>query len=86
MVIGNGGEKDNGALPQRSPEHVGGEEPEAQQRIEIAQTAAGLDDLELVGAEIDDVAFEIDRDCEQPDEGDAELGGNELQAPGRRNR
>ena len=66
------------ALPERRLEQVGREETQAHQRIEIAQAAARLDHLELVHAEVDDVAFEIDRDLEQPDEKHAELRREEL--------
>ena len=66
------------SLPKRRLEQVGRKETQAHQRIEIAQAAARLDHLELVHAEVDDVAFEKDRDLEQPDEEDAELRREEL--------
>src|SRR5262249_17997703 len=75
------GGKHHRALPERRLEQVGGKEPKAEQRIEIAQTTAGIDDLQLVLTEIDDIAGEIDRHTEEADEPDAEFGGNELQSP-----
>ena len=58
----DGREEHQHALPQRRLEQIGREKAEAHQRIEIAQAAAGLDHLQLVDAEVDDIAFEIDRD------------------------
>ena len=66
------------ALPQRRLEQVGRQKAEAHQRIEVAQPAARFDHLQLVDAEVDDIAFEIDRDLEQPDEEYAELRREQL--------
>ena len=66
------------ALPERRLEQIGRKKAQAHQRIEVTQAAAGFDHLKLVHAEIDDIAFEINRNLEQPDDGDAELRGDKL--------
>ena len=46
------------ALPHRRLEQVGHDEAHRQQRKQVAQAVAGLGDLQLVAAEVDDVAFD----------------------------
>ena len=81
-VYGRGGEQDDDLVPDRPvvehAEHV----REAEDREEVAQARAGLCHLQLVGAQIDHVAFEKDRDADDLDEPDAEFGGDELQVDG----
>ncbi len=76
------GDEDHRLLPQGAAEDVGAEEGEARQRKEIAQPAAGLDHLQLVHAEVDDVAFEEDADADEAQECGADLGGPELEDAG----
>ena len=52
---------------------------EAHDREQVAQARAGLGHLQLVDPEVDDVAVEEDRHPHEPDEGDPDLGGDELQ-------
>ena len=54
------------------------QEAEAHQRKEITEPAAGLGHLELVHAEINDVAVEIHRHSEQGNDPHADLRGDEL--------
>lgn len=72
------GEKDYRLFPQRALEEIGAHEREDHQRKEITQPVAGLHDLKLVRAEIDDVAFEINADIAGPNERDTECRGKEL--------
>ena len=43
----NGRQKDNGALPDRRLEHIGGEKSQTHERVQVAQSAARFDDLKL---------------------------------------
>ena len=52
---------------------------EAHDREEVAQARAGLGHLQLVDAEVDDVAVEEDRHAGEPHQRDADLRGDELQ-------
>ena len=62
--------------------HTGDDECERHEREEIAQAAAGFGDLQLVGAEVDDIAFEIDADIRQAHEPHTEFRRDELQLRG----
>ena len=53
-------------LPERPLVKDGEQEAEAHQREQVAKAAARLGHLQLVDAEIDDVAVEIDRHAERP--------------------
>ena len=54
------------------------QETQAEEGKQVAQSTAGVDDLKLVGAEIDHVAVEVDGDLKQSDEENSQLRRNEL--------
>src|SRR5258708_2678653 len=70
---GDGGQKQHGALPNRHLKKIGRQKSQAEKRIKVPQTAAGFDHLQLVIAEINDVALEIDWNLKHPDEERAQL-------------
>src|SRR5579883_2327511 len=61
------------ALPDGSDEQISGQNAQAEKRKQITQSAACVDDLEFVVAQINQIAFQVDRNSEQPDEEDAQL-------------
>jgi len=69
-------------VPQRPAIEDGEEVRERQDREQVAQPRTGLGHLQLVDAEIDDVAVEIDRDPGEIDEPDADHRGHALQEDG----
>src|SRR5262249_11094406 len=66
-------------LPHGRPKQVSRQEPKAEKWIEISQSAAGLDHLQLVVSHIDDVALEVDRDLKNANEERPQLRRNELE-------
>ena len=49
-----------------APEKIGCQETQTNKWKQIAQAAAGINDLQLIGAQVDDVSFEIDWNLEEP--------------------
>ena len=66
MVIGHGRENSSQRCQSGAAIEIRDEEAEAHQREEVAQAAAGLGDLQLVDAEIDDIALEEHADAGEP--------------------
>jgi hypothetical protein len=71
-----------GAHPQRQMHQRGYDHAQCEQREQVAQPTAGFHDLQLVDAQVDDIALEKHADAEQPDHGHADLRGNQLQRGG----
>src|SRR5262249_18397816 len=69
----NGRQKHQRTLPEWRMKQIGRQEAQAEQRIEVAQPATGLDYLQLINSEIDDISRQINGNSKQPDEEDAEL-------------
>src|SRR4051794_15467955 len=76
---GDGRQQDEGARPERASVEPGAEKPERGQREEITQTAAGFGYLQLVNAEVDNVAVEKDADSQEIEDACAKLRGDQLQ-------
>ena len=74
------GEEEQHALPRRAFVEIGEHQAQRHQREQVAQAVAGLGHLQLVHAEVDDVAFQVDADADQPQEPDTEFGGDQLHA------
>ena len=70
---GNGGQKHQCPLPARRVEDIGRQKAQAEERIEVAQSAAGFDNLQLIISQVDNVAVEINRNSEQSDKEDTQL-------------
>ena len=75
-------QKHERALPEWRLKQIGRQETQAQQRIKIAQPAAGLDHLQLIISQIDDISCQINGNSKQPDEENAQLRGDQLQTKG----
>src|SRR5690606_37460136 len=69
------------SLPQWRFKEIGSQKAQAQERVKVAQAAASIHDLELVGAKINDIALKINRNVEETNELDAKLRGNQLKSP-----
>ena len=75
----HGREHQHRLVPERPAVEDGEEIGEAEDREEIAQPRAGLGHLELVDAEVDHVAVEIDRDSGEGDDPDPDLRRDRLE-------
>ncbi len=65
---GNTGQQHQSALPERRAKQICRQKTQAEEGKQVAQSTAGVDDLQLVGTEIDHVAVEIDGDLKRSDE------------------
>ncbi len=78
----NAREEQHHALPGGGAEEIRQNERERHQRKQVAQAAACLHDLQLEGAEIDDVAVQEHADSEQADHVHSERRRQQLQPQG----
>ena len=76
---GDARQQHQNALPDRCVEQICRQKTQTEERKQVAQSAAGIDDLQLVVAQIDQVSIEVDGNAEQSDEENAKLRRNELQ-------
>ena len=58
----------------RLPVQIGRKKGKRRERKQVTQTAAGLDHLQLVGTQIDDIAFQVHADPEPANDLHAKLG------------
>jgi hypothetical protein len=79
---GDARQKDDDALPHRPAVKISDDEGQGHERKQVAQSAAGLGDFQLVTAQIDDIAFEQHADAGGTDHPHAQLGGQQLQMQG----
>ena len=79
---GHGGEHQQQAYPQAAMDHAGHDDAQSQQRKQVTQATAGLDHLQLVVTQIDDIAFEEHADAKQADHCHADLRRQQLQSRG----
>src|SRR5690606_24310547 len=71
--------KNQRALPERTFVQHSDQEPEAHQREQVIQATTGLGHLELIRAEINDIALRKNADIHQLDNGNTEFGRDQLE-------